>query len=541
MNMGQLRSFLLLLTWFGASAFAVAQEQAPHAPVVVPVAVETGPEDALDRGTPRGSIKGFLEAASNFDFEMAAQFLDLRNLPGEVAELGGAELARELNHVLSRAVWLDDYTVSDSPDGVKGDGLPSYRDQLVVISTNDGDVPIWMQKVPRGDGEDIWKVSNRSMALVPELYDEFSYPEWIEKIRNALPENASFLGIEAFKWLIVLGLVLLSWPVLYGLARLLLVGFSSPSRPLYPVLRKALTGPFVTLGCLVAASIAIERLGASARAQEIMKAGTLITVVFIWLGWSMMNLIKTHQVTKLERLGRPGAAKLMQPMTLLVKLAILLFGVLLWLSNIGVNISTVIATLGVGGLALALALQKPIEDMMGALTLFTQAPIRAGDLCRYGTIVGTVEDIGLRSTRIRTLTNTLVHVPNARIAHIEIENMSARTKIRYWPTLRLRYDATPQQLRTVMAGIYEVLEQSEQVYDDPVRVRFTDFDDDAILIKVHAFLKTTDFAESLEIGEKLNLSIMEIVDKAGVEFALPGRSVYMEGEAGHEADFTEGT
>jgi MscS family membrane protein len=172
--------------------------------------------------------------------------------------------------------------------------------------------------------------------------------------------------------------------------------------------------------------------------------------------------------------------------------------------------------------------------MMGALTLFTQAPVRMGDLCRYGNIVGVVEDIGLRSTRIRTLTNTLVHVPNARIAHIEIENMSARTKIRYWPTLRLRYDATPQQLRTIMANIHAMLEQSERVYDDPVRVRFTDFDDDAILIKVHAFLKTTDFSESLEIGEELNLRIMEIVQETGVEFALPGRSIYMEGEAGDQ-------
>ncbi len=541
MRIGHPKHFLLLFFWLCVSASVLAQEQVPQAPVVIPVAVETGPEDALNRGTPRGSITGFLDASSKFDFEMAAQYLDLRNLPEEVEDLGGHELARQLNHVLSRAVWLDDYTVSDSPEGLKGDGLPSYRDELVVIKTQDGDVPLWMQKVPRGDGEDIWKVSNRSVALVPELYDEFSYPDWIEKLRNILPENAFFLGIEAFKWVIIIGIMLVSWPVFYGLARLLLLTFSSPSKPTYTVLRKALTGPMVLLGMLIVASLVIQQLGAGAKAQAIMNAGTLMTIVFIWLFWSLANLVKAYQVTKLEGLGRPGAAKLMQPLTLLVKLAILLFGILFWLANIGVNISTVLATLGVGGLALALALQKPIEDMMGALTLFTQAPIRVGDLCRYGTIVGTVEDIGLRSTRIRTLTNTLVHVPNARIAHIEIENMSARTKIRYWPTLRLRYDATPQQLRTVMAGIYEILEQSEQVYDDPVRVRFTDFDDDAILIKVHAFLKTTDFAESLEIGEKLNLSIMEIVHKAGVEFALPGRSIYMEGGAGDGADFTEGT
>jgi MscS family membrane protein len=522
----QLKFALLSVILLGFSVMAVAQEQ--KVVVTTPVAVDTGPQDALNRGTPRGSIIGFLEACSAFDFEKAAQFLDLRNLPDEVEELGGRELARQLNHVLSRAVWLDDYTVSDSPDGIKGDDLPSYRDELVVVKTSDGDVPLWMQKVPRGDGEDIWKVSNRSVALIPELYDEFSYPESIEKIRNWLPEDASFLGFEVFKWLILLGILLLSWPVFYLAAWLLLRLFSSPSSPIYPVLRKALTGPLVMVGILLVGEVVIENLGAGAQAQVVMDADTLNTIVVVWLIWALINLFKMHQQKKLNASGRPGAAKLMQPMTLLVKLTVLLFGVLFWLANIGINITTVLGALGVGGLALAL--QKPIEDMMGALTLFTQAPIRVGDLCKYGPVMGEIEDIGLRSTRIRTLTNTLVHVPNARIAHIEVENFSARTKIRFWPTLRLRYDATPQQLRTVMAGILEMLEQNERVYDDPLRVRFTEFDDDAILIKIHSFLKTTNFAESLEIGEELNLRIMEIVLAAGVEFALPGRSIYVEGE-----------
>ena len=219
-------------------------------------------------------------------------------------------------------------------------------------------------------------------------------------------------------------------------------------------------------------------------------------------------------------------------MTTLAKILIFIFGLLFWLNNVGVNITTVMAGLGVGGLAVALALQKPIEDMMGALSLFTQAPIKVGDLCRYGQITGEIEDISLRSTRIRTLTNTLVHVPNARIAHIEIENLSQRTMIRYWPTLRLRYDTSPDQIRMVTARILEMLELNEQVHEKPLRVRFTDFDEDAILIKINSFLKTTDFPESLEIAEELNLHIMDIVDAAGMKFALPGKSIYLENGSG---------
>lgn len=525
MKTAHLKIALLLLVVFGFNLVANAQEQPT---TLEPVAVEKGPEDALNRGTPRGSIIGFLEACGAFDFEKASQFLDLRNLPDEAEELGGSELARQLNHVLSRAVWLDDYTVSNHPEGIKGDDLPPYRDDLVTIKTQDGDVPLWMQHVPRGDGENIWKVSNRSVALIPELYDEFSYPSWMETFRSWFPDGAFFLGLEAFKWVVLLAFVLLSWPVIYLLVRLFLLLFSSPSNPTYTVLRKALTGPVVVAGILMIGQLVISRLGAGAQAQEFMKANTLNTIVVIWVFWSIANLIKTYQQEKLYALDRPGAAKLMKPMIGFIKLAILLFGILFWLANIGVNISTVLAGLGVGGLALALALQKPIEDMMGALSLFTQAPIKVGDLCRYGQITGEIEDISLRSTRIRTLTNTLVHVPNARIAHIEIENFSQRTMIRYWPTLRLRYDTTPDQIRMVAANILEILEQNDQVHEKPLRVRFTDFDDDAILIKVNSFLKTTDFPESLAIAEGLNLQIMEVVDAAGTKFALPGKSIYTE-------------
>jgi MscS family membrane protein len=519
-------SFLLWSTGFGAALMA---QQPGGETAAVPVPVDTGPEDALNRGTPRGSIVGYLEACSKFDFEKAAEYLDLRNLPDEVSELGGPELARQLNHVLSRSVWLDDYSVSESPEGLKGDDLPDYRDELLRIKTHDGEVAIWMQRIPRGDGEKIWKLSNRSVALIPELYDEFSYPEHVERIRKWFPEDASFLGLEAFKWFLLLGIALLSWPVYYLMGRLLTRAFSAPDRELYPFVRKTLTGPMVALAVLFTGGIFLERLGAGAYAQTIMEAKTLSTLVVVWAFWAVLNLYKNHKQNKLTGLGRPGAAKLMGPMIALAKLVVVVFGLLFWMNNIGVNITTVLAGLGVGGLAIALALQKPLEDMMGALTLFSQAPIRVGDFCRYGEITGIVEDIGLRTTRLRTLTNTLVSIPNSRIAYVEIENFTARQKIRYWPSLRRRYDTKPEQLRTVMSNIREMLAQDERVHDEPLRVRFTDFDEDAILIKLHSFIKTTDYTEFLEIAEDLNFRVMGIVQQAGASFALPGKAIYMEG------------
>lgn len=521
---------LALILLFGLPVQAQEDKTESVMAVTVPITVDKGPEDALGRGNPQGSIIGYLEAASAFDWEKAAEYLDLRNLPPDVAEIGGPELARQFNHVISRALWLDRYSISDKPEGLQGDGLPAYRDELFRIKGKDGDVPIWMQRVPRGDGVEIWKLSNRSVAQIPALYDFYSYSAPIEKIRGWFPDDASFLGLEAFKWFIVIGTVLVCWPVYRLIAVLLSRLWKSPKSEIYPLVKKVFTGPLVFIALLLTAEYTVEQLGVGARAQKIMSAGTLATVAIIWVLWSSVNLAKSWQQEKLNRIGRPGAAKLMQPLTTLAKIVLFLFGLLFWLNNIGINITTLLAGLGVGGLAVALALQKPIEDMMGALTIFSQAPIRVGDFVRYGSEMGVVEEIGLRTTRLRTLTNTVVSIPNARIASVEVENLSYRTKIRYWPTLRLRYDTSPDQLRTIMERIRETLTQHEMIDDEPLRVRFTDFDDDAVLIKIHSFVKTTDFDRFLEIAEDLNLRIMEIVRAAGTSFALPGRSIFPEGE-----------
>jgi len=524
--------FILLAGFFFlVSPVAHGQEGASTpAAVVSPAPVDQGPEDALGRGNPRGSITGFLEAASDFNWEKAAEYLDLRNVPEEVAELGGPQLARQFNHVLARAVWLDDYSVSDKPEGLQGDDLPSYRDELVTITTDEGVFPLWMQRVPRADGVLVWKVSNRSVALIPELYAEFSYAAPVEKIRGWFPEDVSFLGIEAFKWFILIIVALVCWPVFRLLGVLLSRLFSSPEKEIYPLVRNIFTGPIVFIGILFVLYTILQELGTGAYAQVIMKAHTLATLAIIWASWSAINLVKQHQQMKLTSVGRIGAAKLLQPLTTLLKIIILVFGFLFWLSNLGVNITTVLAGLGVGGLAVALALQKPIEDLMGALTLFSQAPIRVGDFVRYGNEMGEVEEIGLRTTRLRTLTNTVVSIPNARVATTELENLSYRTKIRFWPVLRLSYDTSPEQLRRILERIIHLLKTSERVHDEPLRANFTGFADDAILIKIHSFIKTIDFAEFLNIAEELNFGIMAIVREEGAKFALPGRSIHLEGD-----------
>lgn len=182
----------------------------------------------------------------------------------------------------------------------------------------------------------------------------------------------------------------------------------------------------------------------------------------------------------------------------------------------------------IGGVAVALALQKPLEDVFGALSLYTQQQIRIGNFCRIGTDLGTAEEIGLRTTRLRTLENTVLTVPNAAPATQQIGNYTMRRKILYRPNLRLRYGTTREQLDQNLGGIREMLTSHEHVLQEAPRVRFTQFGDDALILEVFAYLKTNDYAMYLEYAEDVNIKILSIVEAAGTQLAVSGREMRVE-------------
>jgi MscS family membrane protein len=185
-----------------------------------------------------------------------------------------------------------------------------------------------------------------------------------------------------------------------------------------------------------------------------------------------------------------------------------------------------LAGLGVGGLALALAAQPTLENLIAALTLHADRPVRVGDFCRFGDTLGIVEGIGMRSTRIRTLDHTLLSVPNAEISKGPVDNYSARRKIWYHPRIRLRYETTPDQVRHLLVEIRKLLYAHPRVLADPARIRFVGFGEYSLDLDVFAYVDTKDYGEYLEIAEDLNLRIMDVIKAAGTELAIPARLEY---------------
>ncbi|MEJ2234366.1 MAG: mechanosensitive ion channel family protein [Syntrophobacterales bacterium] len=206
------------------------------------------------------------------------------------------------------------------------------------------------------------------------------------------------------------------------------------------------------------------------------------------------------------------------------------------LSNFGFNVAALLAGLGVGGIAVALAAQKTIENLFGGIVLYADRPVRVGDFCRFGDKLGTVEEIGIRSTRIRTLDHTVIAIPNATFSNMEIDNITARERIRLLAILTVRYETTPDQLRYILVEIRKLLYSHERVISDTPRVRFINFGAYSLDIEVLAYVNSTDWAEFLGIREDIFLRIMDIIEVSGSGFAFPSQTLYMGRDDGLKAE-----
>jgi MscS family membrane protein len=209
-----------------------------------------------------------------------------------------------------------------------------------------------------------------------------------------------------------------------------------------------------------------------------------------------------------------------------------LFVILHAASELGLSITPIIAGLGVGGLAVALAIRPTLENIVGGFVLFGDKPVRVGEFCSFGDKIGTVEEIGLRSTRIRGLDRTVITVPNADFAQLQIVNYTRRDMNLFQTLIGLRYETTPDQLRYVAAKIRKLLIQHSKVLPDPARVRLSAFGESAFVLEVFAFVRCADWNEFLAVKEDLSLRIAEIVRESGTGFAFPSRTVYFSRDPG---------
>ncbi|HEY5999513.1 MAG TPA: mechanosensitive ion channel family protein [bacterium] len=482
--------------------------------------------------TPRGAVREYLAHARRGDYEGAARYLDLSAVPAAERAAGGGRLARELQVVLDRTLTLDLDALADDPAGIGNDGLPANRDRLATVRGRDGAVDLLLARVPGPAGGEVWRIAASTVRRVPDLYAEYGYPLFVDRLPREFVDWRA-LGMDLWQWLGLAVLALAAWLLGFSAAwvlrRIALLLVRRTESDLDDRIADALHRPvrlMLTLYLLLASTYWL-RLSMGAQAALVRTARGLTIALLTWVFLRVVDLLSRAAQERMAREERRGAVSMVNLGRRAGKVLIVALGVLGLLQNLGFNVTGVVAGLGIGGLAVALAAQKTLENVFGGVVLTVDRPIRVGDLCKFGDKVGTVEDVGLRSTRVRTLDRTVVSVPNAELAAIEIENFTVRDRFRIAAKLGVRCETTPQQMRRLVAAIREAFLAHPKVVRDPLVVSFAGFGPSALEIEVSAFVDTRDNEEFLAVREELYLRMMDLVAEAGTAFAFPSQTLYL--------------
>jgi len=263
--------------------------------------------------------------------------------------------------------------------------------------------------------------------------------------------------------------------------------------------------------------------GAVQALRHVLRAAT--TLVFFWAGFRSLDVAfdfaGAAQWTKVDA----SLAGLLPLGRKLTKVILLALGLIAVLNELGFQVASLLAGLGIGGIALALAAQKTVENLFGSVAIGVDQPFRVGDFVKIEDVVGTVETIGMRSTRVRTLDRTLVTFPNGKLADTRAETFAVRDRLRLLVNLGLARETTAAQLRAVLARIEAALRAEPKLWPEGVSVRFTEIREWSLNVEVNAWFQIADWNEFTAVRQELLLRFLEIVEATGARLAYPTRMV----------------
>lgn len=447
----------------------------------------------------------------------------------------GPVLAQRLKAVLDRYLWIDLDAVSGKADGDLADRLSAGTEDLGVIAAAGRSDHVRMSRGPDVEAPP-WVFSRGTVAHIDEWYD--TLPDRL--VRERLPAVLLLPGpheLLRWQWIALFLLAVSGGAAGWGLAwitqRALLLIAGRTRTNWDEALVRRLRGPLTVGWALVTVSLALPALRLYAPAEvfvsrALMAAGA---VVLYWAGWRSVDV--AADVIRASRLGRASASarSLVFIGTRLGKAAVAAIGAVTALSVLGYPVAGLLAGLGIGGLALALAAQKTVENLFGSVALAVDQPFRVGDFVRVEDFVGTVEEVGLRSTRFRTLDRSLISIPNGRVADMRLESYTARDRMRLCCTVGLVYGTTATQMREVLSGLEGALRAHPKIWSEAVVVRLKEFGPSSLDIEVMAWFETPEWSEFQYIRQEILLQFIEVVERAGTGFAFPTRTVHHVGLA----------
>ncbi|RYZ59242.1 MAG: mechanosensitive ion channel family protein [Proteobacteria bacterium] len=483
--------------------------------------------------SPRFMMRRFVEILNNENVEEAFNYVEF---PKGLNLDAKRKLVEELMEVLNKRGNIDLALISNNPSGSLSDDVKPEMEKIGTILTTPNSFPIMLrfstEKTRKG-----WRFSSEFMERIPDVAETLHLSSFENKLPPQLVGHKLF-GIKIWQWIglaiaiaiSVLASMLLSWVLFHIMKRLvsrlqlvvpdeIFMSFITPLR--------LFTGLFVF-------GFAILFLDTDLGFRQ--KLGYFESVT-LTLTFSIFALRLTAAAIELSRLsyerqGKTNSTAMLGPIRKGLSVLIVVLCAISLMRNLGFDVTAIIAGLGIGGVAIALAGQKTIENLFGGISILMDQPVRVGDFGRFGTTMGTVEDIGLRSTRVRTLDRTVVSIPNAEFSHMTLENFEKRDKFRWLSQLGIRMDASTDQMRLLLMQIKELMLSHPMIYKDPARVRFVSFGASSLNIEIFAYVKASNHNEYIAVVEDMNLRILDIIRNAGTDLAYPAQTLFLERGAG---------
>lgn len=543
--------FLIAAIGLAIASFATAQSLPGTEPSTEQTATAPAP-DPFGRETPRGAITGLLQALGDADYQRVAQYFPAEgDLEAEAqsetsqaieeprsgnADTQGdldqrADLARKLQIALDRGGSLLAFPLlSNEASGVVDDGLAQNLEQVGSLSSEEGAAPILLQQITTADGSMQWRIAPETAEEIADVVPAEAADETV------LGEGIVLAGAPLIDWLKLIALALLAFAAFRLLAALVLAFLrraitDHDASPAYRFLHAAMPPLSLYLAVLTFYATAGDLEVSIVARQTLLRYAAIVAwIALAWFALRLVDAIARVVTGRMHRAERRQAVTIISFLRRGAKVLLLAIAFVAVLDTIGLDVTTGIAALGIGGLALALGAQKTIENLVGSVTLIADKPVQVGDAAQIGEVFGTVEDIGMRSTLVRTINRTLVSIPNGYLASERIENYALRDRFLFHQTIGVTYDTDAHQMERLLDELRDIIADDGHILDDDARVRFHGFGDSALQIEIFAYFNTRSYPESLAMQETLLFAIMRKLDELGIDFAFPTQTIHLQND-----------
>lgn len=498
------------------------------------------PDDSLGRRNPRGTVSGFIQSVAEQNYVRASRYLNLEKSRRSNKER--ERIVKVLQRLLDQGGNIMPYSwLSNKTTGRTDDDLPPEEDLVGTVTAGGEVINVFVESTGEPEAP-VWKISQETVKKIAAItIDEELLVDRI--LPKSLKENL-WGGVAVGHWLAVIVLFVLAylvaWVVIWFIGFLLRLSLRIAKTEEGLGLINAFSLPFklyLAVWLFVAIS---QQVGISIIVRQRFSTITLVIgiVAFIILLLRLTDQISSFSKGKMTRKGRISAVSIILFLRRAIKIAVIIFGIIAILSVIGFDVTTGLAALGIGGIALALGAQKTVENFVGSVTLIADQPVRVGDFCKVGDTSGTVEQIGMRSTTIRTGERTVVTIPNGEFSSTKIENFAHRDRFLFAPVINLRHETTPDQIRYLLVELRTILYAHPLVNPDPARIRFAGWADTSLRLEVWSYIETPDFDRFLEVKEDLLLRMMDVILASGTDLAFPSQTLYFAKDKGLSGEKT---